>query len=208
MGHIKVLTKGHLFMRLNTLLATFFLAAGFLAPGQLAAAIFNINTGQAAVDPVWTITAGGSGQASVITSPIIPWVNPPVGSAWVSTTTANTLGAGATYSLTAVINNVGPAILNFQALADNQLRVYLNANPVPIFTFIGVVASDFNNLPALQTANLLGGPNTIRLDVTNVNGFSGVLLTGSVSEVPEPSTFAGMGIGLMALGWWKRRQTR
>jgi len=73
-------------MRLNTLLATFFLAAGFLAPGQLAAAIFNINTGQAAVDPVWTM--------------------------------------------------------------------------------------------------------------------------GSVSEVPEPSTFAGMGIGLMALGWWKRRQTR
>ena len=188
-------------MQLKSLLATL-----LLATTHLAAATFNINTGQSAVDPVWAITAGGSGQALVITNPVIPpWVSPPAGSAWVSTTTANSLSSGATYSLTAVVNHLGPAVLNFQALADNQVSVYLNAAVVPIFTFNGVVASDFSTLPALQTVNLAAGPTTIRLDVTNVSSFSGVLLIGSVTETPEPSTFAGMGIGLLALGWWKRR---
>ena len=143
----------------------------------------------------------------MITNPIIsPWVNPPVGSAWVSTTTANSLPSLTTYSLTTVVNHLGPAVLNFQALADNQVSVYLNAAVVPIFTFNGVFASDFSTLPALQTVNLGAGPTTIRLDVTNDSSFSGVLLVGSVTETPEPSTFAGMGIGLLALGWWKRRR--
>ena len=182
-----------------------------VASQMMAAVVTNISTGQTDPDSIWTITAGGSGQARVITNPITianagPWVNPPAGSAWVSTTTANTLGA-VTYSLETSFD-LGPAlgVLEYRALADNELRVYVDN--VLNFTFIGLVAGDFSTLPALQTVNLAAGFHTVRLDVTNVSSFSGVLLSGTVtSDVPEPSTFGGAGLALAMAAWWKRRKS-
>ncbi len=161
-------------------------------------------------NPIWTITAGGSGPAQVITNPITVangsvWANPPAGSAWVSTTTANSLPP-TTYSLSYTFNNSASAVLTFRALADNQLRVYINNAVSPVFTFVGLLAGDFSNLPTLQTINLAAGPTTIRLDVVNTGGFSGVLFAGDVSDVPEPSTFAAAALGVVAMGWRLRQR--
>ena len=49
------------------------------------------------------------------------------------------------------------------------------------------------------------GLHTIRLDVKNDNGYSGVILSGTVTDAPEPSTFAAMGVGLVLVGLRKRR---
>ena len=51
----------------------------------------------------------------------------------------------------------------------------------------------------------LAGLHTIRLDVINDTGFSGVILSGTVTDTPEPSTFAAMGVGLVLVGLRKRR---
>jgi hypothetical protein len=178
------------------------------ASASIQAMPIDISSGQSHPDPIWTITAGGSGAAQVITNPIInPWVNPPAGSAWVSTTTANSLPA-TSYSLSTTVTTAGPSVLTFRALADNELRVYINGALTPVFTFIGLVAADFNTLPAAQTVNLAAGANTIRLDVVNTGSFSGVLFSGTVSDVPEPSTFAALGIGAVVLGCLRRRKSR
>jgi hypothetical protein len=189
-----------------------FLSLLGLAAAQIlsASVTTNISTGQAPLDPIWTITAGGMGPALVITSPIIPpWVAPPPGSAWVSTTTSNLLPPSTTYSLeTSFTLNSPGGVLEYRALADNELRVYIDGALTPDFTFIGVFAGDFSTLPGLQTVNFASaGLHTVRLDVTNVSGFSGVLFTGTVTDVPEPSTFGAIGTGLVLAGWWKRRSS-
>ena len=87
------------------------------------------------------------------------------------------------------------------------MRVYINNSALPVFTFIGLVAGDFSVLPALQTIVVAAGPTTIRLDVVNTGGFNGVLFSGDVSDVPEPSTFTAAALGAVAMGW-KLRQRR
>lgn len=191
---------------------SFFATLLCLAANQIlsASVVTNVSTGQSHPDPIWNITVGGSGPAQVITNPITiansgPWANAPAGAAWVSTTTANSLPSGTTYSLetTFTLNSPG-AVLQYRALADNVLDVYVDG--VFNFNFTGVVAGDFNPLPAAQTVNFAtAGLHRVRLDVRNVNGFSGVLFSGTVTDTPEPSTFAAMGMGLVLAGLWKRR---
>lgn len=178
-----------------------------MASSQMMSAI-NISTGQAPSDPIWTITAGGSGQAQVLTNPPIAaaWVNPPAGTAWVGVS-SDAFGSPFAYSLSTTFNNASSAVLTFQALADNELRVYINNSALPVFTFIGVLAADFRTLPALQTITLGAGPTTIRLDVIDRGRPSGVLFVGDVNEAPEPSTFGAAALGVLAIGW-KLRQRR
>jgi hypothetical protein len=168
----------------------------------------NISTGQNQPDPVWTITAGGSGPAQVISNPVSPpWVVPPAGSAWVSTST-DVNGGASSYSLSTTFNNTSSAVLTFRALADNELRVYINNSATPIYTFTSSVASDFVLLPPTQTVNLAAGPTTIRLDVINQSGPTGVLFVGNVSDVPEPSTFGILGAALLSVGLLRRSRQR
>ncbi len=199
--------QGH-FVMMNR---NFFATLLCLAASQIlsASVVTNISTGQTDPDPIWAITAGGSGNARVIANPITVangsvWANPPAGSAWVSTTTANTLPS-TTYSLetTFTLNSPG-AILQYRALADNRVDVYVDG--VFNFNFTGVVAGDFSVLPPTQTVTFAtAGLHTIRLDVINNGGFSGVLLSGTVTDTPEPSTFAAMGVGLVLVGLRRRR---
>lgn len=168
-----------------------------------------LNTGQSGPnDPIWTITAGGSGPAQVISNPITiansgPWADAPANSAWVSTTTANSLPANTTYTLTTTFSGDSGDILSFRALADNQLDVYLDGNLV--YQFVGTLAGHFGVLPPAEE-ELLGytGVHTIDLVVRNTSGFSGVLF---VAETPEPGTFLLGGLSIGALLLVRKRQT-
>ena len=113
----------------------FFATLLCLAASQIlsASVVTNISTGQAAVDPIWTITAGGSGPAQVVTTPIWGAIAP-AGSAWVSTTTGNILPTGAAYSLqTTFTTNSPTATLEYRALGDNWLSVYIDNAATPAF---------------------------------------------------------------------------
>ena len=167
-----------------------------------------LNTGQSGPnDPIWTITAGGSGPAQVITNPITianagPWANPPANSAWVSTTTANALPPG-TFTLTTTFSGDSGDILSFRALADNELDVYLDGNLV--YQFVGLFAGDFSVLPPAEEELLAyTGVHTIDLVVRNTSGYSGVLF---VAETPEPGTFLLGGLSMGALLLLRKRQT-
>jgi hypothetical protein len=153
-----------------------------------------------------TITAGGSGPAQMILNPLSPpWVVPPSGSAWVSTS-QDAFVLPNNFSLSTTFNNTASAVLTFRALADNQLRVYINNSATPVFTFLSFAAADFVNLPPMQTINLAAGPTTIRLDVVNTSGGGVVLFVGNVSDVPEPSSLAAAGFGLLAITWRLRHR--
>jgi hypothetical protein len=183
-----------------------------LAATSHATIILNTGQGGGTDDPMWTITAGGSGPAQIIANPITianagPWANPPANSAWVSTTTANNIPAG-TFTISTTFGADAGDSLSFRALADNRLQVFIdgvNIDGPGGFHFTGVVASDFSVLPAQRTVLLGAMPgdvHTIDLTVTNSGGFSGVLFA---AETPEPATFVLAGLPLLALGLLRRR---
>lgn len=183
-----------------------------LAAAGQATVILNTGQGSGPNDPIWSVTAGGSGPAQIITNPITiansgPWANPLPNSAWVSTTTANTLPAGS-YTISTTFSAEAGELFTFRALADNRLQVLIdgvNIDGVGGFHFIGLVASDFSTIPAARTVALGSMPgdiHTIDLVVTNDGGYSGVLF---LAQTPEPATFVLAGLPLLALGLLRKR---
>lgn len=161
-----------------------------------------LNTGQSGPDdPIWVITAGGSGPAQVIANPITianggPWANPPANAAWVSTTTDDSLPDNASYTISTTFTGGAGDYFTFRALADNTLTVRIDG--IDVYTFTGTLASDFSIIPPPQTVTLgFTGTHTIDLQVSNVRGYSGVLL---LTETPEPGTFLIAGLALAGLG--------
>jgi hypothetical protein len=90
--------------------------------------------------------------------------------------------------------------------ADNSAEIFLNGVDT------GIGTSTFASLTAINlTSGFLQGVNTLTIEVTNAPGATGnpsglvVELSGTGTVLPEPASFAFMGVGLAALGFFGRR---
>jgi len=186
-------------------LSTF--AALCLLCAVAAGAPISINTGVAG----WTV--GGSAVANVTNDP--NWAAAPVGSSWVTapggqlTPPFYHLGGNYTYTLS-LSGLLGlPGELSFSISADNNYQVSFTD-----ITCVGAgctTANVWGNLTGPHTASLVAsGPNP-SMSVLVVNepqqlNPTGLLLFGTLETVPEPSTWAILGIGMAAIATIRKKR--
>jgi hypothetical protein len=122
----------------------------------------------------------------------------------------------------------GTGVPNVTAIvSDTDIRLNFDAsgsfNPAtfsgPVFTFgtpdiINVILSGLSNVPGFTAADISFSNNTIALNLQNVaipdgSDFIDIVITTSAAAVPEPSTLALFGAGLLAvMGFGWRRKVR
>ena len=97
-------------------------------------------------------------------------------------------------------------VLSGQFAADDGAEIFLNGVDT------GIGTSTFQTLTAFSlTSGFVQGLNTLTIDVTNGPALTGnpsglvVELSGTGTVLPEPASFAFMGLGLAALGFFGRR---
>jgi PEP-CTERM motif len=149
--------------------------------------------------------------------PIGPWVANTGTASWITPTpTASdsfdpTVSGVYIYSLVFDLTGFDPltAFLNFDIGADNDVSVDLNGgSPLTAVGFTSLTSLGFNS-------GFIAGLNTLTFTVTNFASTSGnptglfVAFTSSNVDalaVPEPGTVALTGLGLIGLGFARRRK--
>ena len=193
-----------------------------------ATTITNLGTGQVpgtvgtASDPIWRIisapTGNTTGAAVLIGDPIPVWGAAPAGLHWIATDPlpANPGGsqyAPGDYQYETTIYCAYTCLLTFSIKADNAVNVFLNGLGPPHLIYswgdpTGTYNSGWATFSPVQTitTGFVVGMNTLDLVVHNNGGQTGVLLQGEFTCAPEPATvaFLASGLGLIALGRWRR----
>lgn len=132
-------------------------------------------------DPNWQNTQGYGNVAS----PNGAWASL-TGSAWLGN--GSTGGSGTNYTYTRTFSLPGAGTLNFQALADNNVIIYLDNNPIaqtPGMTLYGFQIANVVN----YSGPVGSGGHTLQAVVYNQSGPAGFNLSGSASYNPTPVTF-------------------
>ena len=187
-----------------------------------ATTITNLGTGQVpgtvgtASDPIWRIisapTGNTTGAAVLIGDPI--WGAAPAGLHWIATDPLPADAGGSQYApedykYETTINCAYACLLTFKIKADNAVNVFLNNNTIYSWGDpTGTNSSGWATFSPVQTitTGFLVGVNTLDLVVHNNGSYTGVLLQGEFTCAPEPATvaFLASGLGLIALGRWRR----
>lgn len=99
--------------------------------------------------------------------------------------------------------------VNDGACADGQIGCTFNPDEGITFSLSGL---NPGQLATISSALNVGGSNTLRFDVHQQGASSfGLLYSGSVDQadvvIPEPSTWAMLGSGLVALAYSRRRRS-
>ncbi len=193
--------------------------AAFLALAALpaAAASFTINnTGGAtggSVDPNWLVNSGTVYVTIDGQFPFGPWLANSISSSWISPhpsyASASNYDAPGTYTYSTTFDltglNPGSASFSFVVASDNALTaVRLNGVSQGI-TYSGLAA--FSGLFTINS-DFIGGINTLEF-VTNNDGPSNTpaglrvefsnATAADLSDVPEPSSIALLGLGTILL---------
>jgi hypothetical protein len=180
------------------------------------------------VDTHWTITTEPAGTAPSSTSAIVSdgipgaWVTPPGSTHWDGPTAEGTTSEPAgtyiyttTFTLTAA--QAASASLVGGWASDNESSILLNGNNTGFFN---TYASSYPSLTSFDiTSGFVTGVNTLSFVITNGNvdtggtdgaGPTGLLVvdTAPVPSVPEPSSIALLGTGLLSVAGFARRKFR
>jgi hypothetical protein len=175
-----------------------------------------------------TSMAPSSGTASTYTlSPDTVWAAPVANSTWVGfAPTAGPVGTSNpafgyytfTTSFTAAVPGGAPYDGTLSLMADDTAEVLLNGTVLVPFGFLGSDAHCADGSPSCLVADNVSLSNLVLLGGTDANTLtfvvqqagtgptggtldpSGVDFDASLSAVPEPSTFALMAIGALAIG--------
>jgi hypothetical protein len=184
-----------------------------------ATTITNLGTGQfpgtvgTASDPIWRIisapTGNMTGAAVLIGDPI--WGAAPAGLHWIATDPSPADTGGAQYAAGTYIYDAtfsgAAGLLQFSIKADNAVDVFLNGPQIYSWGDpTGVLTTGWATFSPVQTITTgFLAVNTLELRVHNNGIYTGVLLQGDFAA-PEPATFAFLasGLGLIALGRWRR----
>jgi hypothetical protein len=171
-------------------------AAGFVAQAASPAAAttcmpIDLSTGGSflGIDPDWQVLPpGGTVAASAANVPThAGWVTPPVGTSWISESSATASGASPgtwRYRFTIVAPPGAPATpLTLRSAADNGVTFVLDG--VPLGGYMATGPTDhtpFNQLHTLTTPPLtwLPGPHTLDAFVHNLGGPTALLVSGTL----------------------------
>jgi hypothetical protein len=194
------------------------LLAGFLlVMGATNAQAVTINSGAGVP---WSQSVGtGCGAAtgsSVVITPEILWVAAPAGSAWISCADNLTgAGGGANLSTGAVVSFDQSFVLpggpfpdgTLSVAADDTTGVTLNGNLLMAAgTTTGLrcsnngISCDSLTTLVLPMGDMSTGTNNLVFDMHELDGNgSGLVYSGSVNVVPEPTSLALMASGVLGL---------
>jgi len=194
-----------------------FLAMGLAAAltvSQARAGSVDISTGVLSYSVTGTGVTVGYDASAVFSPPDIHWAIPPAGSKWIAPIES---GGPDTNPMAAKPNGVydytttftlasANALLSGVATADDTITgIVLNGHAIAFTTPQGTGSYATAGYPHLYTlpsasGDFVAGLNTITFDTKNVWGsVTGLLVSATVTTIPEPTSMALLGIGLSGL---------
>lgn len=171
------------------------------------------------IDPHYSVISAPAGTGSdVLTQLKLPfWKGPPAGSNWVSVVDDGSTGIPpgdyvfrTTFEITAA--DPSQVVLTGSWMVDNEAEIFLNGQSTGVSIPFGLAAhQEIHDFVINDSnANFLSGTNTLELRWNNTppgNSPGGIAMNISGSVVPEPSSFAFLGlIGLAGAVSYRQRR--
>jgi len=197
---------------------------GSFATGAASLGDANTAVNYAGYSAVSTAPTGGTASTFTL-SPDTVWAAPDANSTWVGySSTAGPVGTSNpafgyyTFTTSFTALSTAPYDGTLSIMADDTAEVLLNGSVLVPFGFLGSDAHCADGSPSCLATENVSLNNLVLLSGTDANTLtfvvqqagagptggtldpSGVDFDASLSAVPEPSTFALMAIGLLAIG--------
>lgn len=194
------------------------------AAGSIAIAdLFNtgVNSGGGllptwATDPHYTVSAGDGPYAIYVPSSSSTWVPNTSTAQWISPSYF-TIGSGSSYNYTTTFTvganaNLSTVSIGGKYASDDRITdVLLNGHSLGLSTGLGDFGS-FTSFSIASSVYFQHGVNSLTFKTSNFNYTSTGLivdgLAGSYNAVPEPSSIAMLGLGVVGLAAGRRFRRR